>query len=97
MVLARVTISGKAKIGTMDGHFSRDQINGVIIFFRKKRDAQIQLQTWFLRDGTSFSKEEKKIRVDLQKIKNKKKRSSPVWLPVLCHLRPINDTKRAST
>ena len=29
----RVTISGKAKIGTMDGHFSRDRIYGLIIFF----------------------------------------------------------------
>ena len=32
--LVRVTISGKAKIGTLDGDFSRDQIYGLIqIFF----------------------------------------------------------------
>ena len=32
----RVTISGKAKIGTMDGDFSRDQIYGHFNFYLNK-------------------------------------------------------------
>ena len=34
--LGRVTISGKVKIGTMDGDFSRDQIYGHFNFFFNK-------------------------------------------------------------
>ena len=34
--LPRVTIFGKAKIGTMDGDFSRDQIYGLFKFFFNK-------------------------------------------------------------
>ena len=32
-VQGRVTIFGKAKTRTMDGHFLRDQMYGLIIFF----------------------------------------------------------------
>ena len=35
-VRCRVTIFGKAKIGTMDGHFARDQIYGLFINFFNK-------------------------------------------------------------
>ena len=34
--ISRVTISGEAKIGTMDGHFARDQIYGPFKFFFNK-------------------------------------------------------------
>ena len=33
MDIYRVTISGKAKIGTLDGEFSRDEIYGLLNFF----------------------------------------------------------------
>ena len=34
--LPRVTIFGKAKIGTMDGHFARGQIYGLFNYFYNK-------------------------------------------------------------
>ena len=69
----RVTISGKAKIGTMDGHFSRDQIYGLIIFFG------------LTKSGRSNSALDLFIEGGDQLLQKKKKRSSPVWLHVLCH------------
>ena len=36
LAICRVTISGKAKIGTMDGHFAPDQIYGLFKFFFNK-------------------------------------------------------------
>ena len=59
--MLRVTIFGKAKIGTMDGDFSRDQIYGLFkVFFYQKRDAEMQLLTCVLRDRFRFKKINKK-------------------------------------
>ena len=88
----RVTISGKAKIGTMDGHFTRDQIYGHFIFFLPKSGrSNSALDLIFEGEDQLQKKRKKKGGDDLQK-----KRSSHVWLHVLCHFYAENCTNRAA-
>ena len=72
--LARVTISGKAKIGTMDGHFARDQIYGLIFFFLTK-SGRSNSALHLIFDGEHQLQKRRKIkkRGDVQKKKKKKK------------------------
>ena len=59
--MTRVIIFGKAKIGTMDGHFSLNQIFGPVIAFDQKRDAQIQIVTAAAPTVGVISKKKEKV------------------------------------
>ena len=56
----RVTISGKAKIGTMDGHFARDQIFGLIIFFLNKIGTSNSALDLMFEGGNQLQRKRKK-------------------------------------
>ena len=70
--LGRVTISGKAKIGTMDGDFSRDQIYGLFkYFFNKSGTLKCSSGLECRGRGSAFKRLKKKG--DFQKEKKTKK------------------------
>ena len=82
--MSRVTISGKAKIGTMDGDFPRDQIYGLFKFFFNKSGTlkcSSGLECWG------------EIRGDLQK---KKKKVITYLAACSGHFQAENCTTRAA-